>query len=140
MTVWRDFGDQNLLAYSIRRLGQLACREGNYEKAEGLFKESLILNQEGVDRRGMHACLVSFSTLARAQDDFQRAAVLAAAVESQLASTGTRLLPVDKMDLEASFTILRVQIEEKTLDKFLANGEMLRLEQVIAYALEDASS
>jgi tetratricopeptide (TPR) repeat protein len=137
VTVWRDFGDLNLLAYSIRRLGQVAWRDGNYEKAARLYKESLILNQETADRRGMLACLVSFSTLASAQEDFERAAVLAVAVQTQLASTGTRLLPVDNMNLDASFTILCVQIEEKTLDEFRARGKMLTLEQAIAYALED---
>ena len=137
IAVWRDFGDQNLMAWSVRRLGQLAWRGGDYEKAVVLCKESLVLNQNTGDLRGVLACVAGLGTIATLQLHFNRAAILMAAVESQLASTGIRLLPVDKMDFEKSLATLRTQLDEKSFSKLWARCKEMSLEQAIALALKE---
>jgi predicted ATPase/DNA-binding SARP family transcriptional activator len=124
--VLRERGDMNFLAYSVRRLGQLAWREGDYEKANILCKESLNLNQKVGDPRGMIATLAGFAAIAVAQGKYQRAAKLMAAVETQISSTdirhhegvvgqqqflamdaiGLRLLYVDRMEYERNLDSL----------------------------------
>jgi predicted ATPase/DNA-binding SARP family transcriptional activator len=136
MGVWKDFGDKNLLAYSIRRLGQLEWREGNFEKATRLYKESLILNQGTADQRGVLACLSCFSAAAADQENFQRAIILFTAVESHLISTGTRLLPVDRMEYDRSLDLLSEKLEEKLFDKYREIGKNLSLGEAIELALE----
>ena len=80
--------------------------------------------------------MAAFGTIATNQLNFNRAAILLAAVESQLASTGIRLLPVDKMDFERSSATLRIQLDEKAFSKLCAKGQKMSLEQAIAFALE----
>jgi non-specific serine/threonine protein kinase len=132
----RELGDMNFLAYSVRRLGQLAWREGDYKEAMALYRESLIKNQAVGDPRGVIACLAGFAAIGLAQRKYERAAQIMAAVETQLVSIGIRLLPVDKMEHERNLTLLRTQLDEKILNKFWAKGKAMSLDEAIAFALE----
>jgi predicted ATPase/DNA-binding SARP family transcriptional activator len=136
--IWREHGEMNFLAYSVRRLGQLAWQEGDHKKAVALCKESLTLNHELGDLRGMMACLAGFAAIAVAQGKFERAAKLMAAVETQLTSNRLRLLFLDKMEYERNLAKLRGQLDEKTLVRFWSRGKGMSLEQVITFALEES--
>jgi len=137
--ILRAPGDINFLAYSIRRLGQLAWLEGDYMKALTLCKESLILNQEVGDPRGILACVAGFAAIAMAQWKFERATKLMAAVETQLTSIGIRLLFVDKMEYERNLARLSANLDEKARAKFWERGKQLTMEQAIAFALEETN-
>jgi len=133
----RQVGDKNFLSYSVRRLGQLAWREGEYGKAITLCKESLNLNQEVGDSRGVMACVAGFAAIAIAQGKFERAAILMAAAETQLAWIGIRLLYIDKMEYERNLASLHAKLDEKTLAKFWKKGRELSFEDAVAFALEE---
>jgi predicted ATPase len=136
VAILREIGDKNFLAYSVRRLGLLAWREKDFERAIVLCQESLSLNRELGDPRGVLACVAGFADIAVAQSKFARAAQIMAAVESQLVSMGMRLLPVDKMEYERNLAHLRANLDEKVLTKFWAKGREMSLEQAIEFALE----
>lgn len=135
-TILREIGDHNFLAYSIRNLSQLAWREGNYENATDLCKESLTLNQEVGDLRGVIACLAGFADIAVGQGKIERAARLMATVENQLALIGTRLLILDRMEYERNLALLRAKLDEKTLARFWEKGKAMTMQRAIEYALE----
>jgi non-specific serine/threonine protein kinase len=136
VAILREPGDVNFLAYSIRRLGQLLCREGDYEVAIALSKESLKLNQEVDDPRGVMACLAGFAAIAVAKGKLERAAKLIAAVETQLSSIGVRLTYMDKMEYERNLSVLRANLDVNTLAKFWAKGKAMSLDETIDFALE----
>jgi len=132
-----DVGDNNFLGYPIRRLGQLAWRERNYENAISLCKESLRLNYEVSDPRGVMCCVAGFAAIAVARGNFEQAAQLLAAVETQLATIGIGLWYMDKVEYESNLTFLRRQLVEKVFNKFWAKGKAMSFEQAIAFALEE---
>ena len=132
-----DVGDNNFLGYPLRRLGQLAWREGNYVHAISFCKESLRLNYEVSDPRGVMCCVAGFAAIAVAQGKFERAAELMAAVETQLVTIGIGLWYMDKMEYERNLTLLVTQLDEKVFDKFWAKGKAMTMEQAIAFALEE---
>lgn len=136
----REIGDVNFLAYLVRRLGQLAWRDGDNEKAIALCKESLNLNQEVGDTRGMVACLAGFAAIAMAQSSFERAAKLMSAVETQLSLIGIRLLYLDKIEYDRNLALLHEKLDEKTLARFWAKGRGLTFEQAIEFALKDQNN
>jgi predicted ATPase/DNA-binding SARP family transcriptional activator len=138
VAILREIGDKNFLAYSLRRLGLLAWREKDFGRAIALCQESLSLNRELRDPRGVLACLAGFADIAVVQGKFSRAAQIMAAVETQLAAMGMRLLPVDKMEYERNLAQLRAQFDERSLNKSWAKGKEMSLEQAIAFAVEDA--
>jgi predicted ATPase/DNA-binding SARP family transcriptional activator len=137
-TILREIGDINFLAYLVRRLGQLAWREGDNEKAIALCRESLNLNRGVGDARGMVACLAGFAAIAVIQGRFERAAGLMSAVEKQLSSFGIRLLHLDRIEYDRNLSLLFEKLDEKTLARFWAKGKGISLEQAIAFAMEAA--
>jgi hypothetical protein len=130
-----EIRDVNFLAYLIRRLGQLAWRDGDSEKAIALCVESLNLNKEVGDTRGTVACLAGFAAIAVVQSRFERAAKLMAAVETLLSTIGIRLLYLDKIEYDRNLHLLHEKLDEKTLTKFWAKGAAMSLDDAIALAL-----
>ena len=137
VAILKEIGDKNFLAYSVRRLGFLAWREKDFAGAIALCQESLSLNRELGDLRGVLACLAAFADIAVVQGKFARAAQIMAAVETQLAAMGMRLLPVDKMEYERNLAQLRAQFDERTLNKFWGKGKEISLELATAFALQE---
>ena len=132
-----EIGDINFLAYLVRRMGQLAWREGNADRAIALCTESLDLNREVGDIRGVVACLAGFAAIEAKQGRFERAAKLMSAVETQLSSMGIRLLYLDKIEYDRNLPLLETKLEEKTLNRLRAQGKEMSLEEAIAFALEE---
>ena len=138
VAILREIGDKNFLAYSVRRLGLLAWQEKDYGRAIVLCRESLKLNRELGDLRGVLACVAGFADIAVLQEKFEQGATLMATVETQLATMGMQLLPVDKMEYERNLALLRIKLDEKILSRFWARGKRMSLEQVIVVALQEA--
>jgi tetratricopeptide (TPR) repeat protein len=136
VAVLRELGDLNFLAYSVRRLAQLYWQEGRYDDAIAQLQESLNRNQDIADPRGVIACLAGFAAIATAREQFQRAAQLMGAVETQLASLGIRLLYMDKMEYDRNLAVLQVKLDEHTLKQFWAKGNDMSFEETIKVALE----
>jgi tetratricopeptide (TPR) repeat protein len=134
VSILREPGDINFLAYSLRRLAELSWREGDYAEATALCEESLRLNIEVSDPRGIIACLAGFAAIAAAQQEWERAARLMAAVESQLSALGIRLLHVDGLEYERNLALLREKMQEKTLTKAWKKGKRLSRVEAIAFA------
>jgi len=100
------------------------------------YTESLSQNQDTADPLGVTACLAGFAAVAAAQGQFQRAAQLMGAVETQLASLGIRLLYMDKMEYDRNLAVLQTNLDERTLKKFWGKGNSMSLEETIRFALE----
>jgi tetratricopeptide (TPR) repeat protein len=133
--VLREAGDLNFRAYSVRRLGQLLWREGNYAAATSLCKESLSLNLEVGDPRGVMASLAGFAAIAAARGELERAAEIMAAVEAQLAAIGVPLLHVDRLEYERNLARLRTEVDEQTLAELWEKGARMLLDEAIAFGL-----
>ena len=138
VTILRETGDVNFLAYSVRRLGQLMWREGEYDKAIALCTESLNLNRQVDSPRGVIACLAAFAAIAMAQGKYQWAAQLIAAVETQMVSRGITQLYMDQQEYERNLSQLRAQLDNTVLEKAWSKGRAMSLEQAVDFALQEA--
>jgi non-specific serine/threonine protein kinase len=67
-SILRDIRDTNFLAYVVRRQGQLAWYQGRFEEALRLCGESLELNRDLGDERGVIASLSAFAGIATARE------------------------------------------------------------------------
>jgi hypothetical protein len=131
-----DVGDINFLGYPTRRLAEVAWHEGRYTEASAYCKESLRLNHEVRDPRGVMCCVAGFAAIALAQGKFERAAQLMGAVETQLALFNVRLLYMDNKEYERNLALLRAKLDEKPLAKFWEKGKGMSFEEAIAFALQ----
>jgi non-specific serine/threonine protein kinase len=137
VTILRELGDLNFLAYSVRRLAQLHWQEAQYGQAVAQLQESLNLNRDVADPRGMIACLAGFAAVAVAQGRYERAVQLMGAVESQLASLRIRLLYMDKMEYDRNLALVRAELDEQALRQFWGEGNNMSLAEAIRFALDD---
>lgn len=131
----REIRDRNFLAYVVRRLGQLAWHCGEFEKASIFCEESLTLNQDLGDERGVIASLSAFGGIAAAQGDLPRAAQLFGAVEEMLNSKNIRLVYMDRKELERNMAILRGQLNPAALEKAMKKGASMTVDQAVEFAL-----
>jgi tetratricopeptide (TPR) repeat protein len=133
----RKLEDRNFLAYAVRRLAQLTWYCGEFEKASQLCRESLRINQELGDVRGVIASLSAFGGIATARGNLVRAAQLFGAVETLLKSGNIRLVYMDRMERERNLSGLRSQLDPVALDLAWKMGAAMSLEQAIEFALQE---
>ncbi len=79
--------------------------------------------------------MAGFAANALAQDDYRLAAGLTAAVETQLASLGIRLVYVNRIEQERNLARWRAGLDQKTFAKFRSLGKATTMAQAIAHAL-----
>lgn len=133
-----EVGDINFLGYPTRRLGEVAWREGRYTEASAYCKESLRLNYEVSDPRGVICSVSGYAAIAVAQGKFERAAQLMGMVETQLALFNVRLLYMDKREYERNLGLVRAKLDQKTLAQFWERGRKMSFEDALAFAMEQA--
>jgi len=133
----RETNNSNNLAYSVRRLGYLAVKEADYKRANVLFRESLIRNQELGHQIGITAAMAGLAELAQAVGKFSRAAQLYGIIGARLAVLSLPLYITDQVEFNRGVSALRVRLDEKTCAKFWTKGKAMSLERGVVFALEE---
>jgi DNA-binding NarL/FixJ family response regulator len=112
----------------------------DYERSKALCLESLELNLELGDRRGVAVSLVGLAGIALAQGYIVHAAQLPGAAEKLLKDTVAHLLSSDQLEYERHMTSVRTRLGIPTFNRAWAEGQSMTLEQIIAYVLEDLTT
>jgi non-specific serine/threonine protein kinase len=141
VTLLRELSDNALLAYPLRRLGQLTTQRGNFHEATTLCKESLSVNQAIGDQMGVAASLAGLVAVAAAEgfaqgglrstEHLRYAALLAGAVAGLQEQINASLLPADASTFERSVAAVQAQIGEVSFALAWAEGHAMSLEQVL---------
>lgn len=134
----RELENRNFLAYAVRRLAQLSWYCGEYEKAARLCRESLTINQELGDVRGILASLSGYAAIATGQGRLAHAAQLLGAVERLLESRNIRLVYMDRLERERNVSVLRGQLDPAALQDAWQMGTAMDLEEAVAFALHES--
>jgi non-specific serine/threonine protein kinase len=133
----RELNDRNFLAYTVRRLAQLAWYCSEFDKATQLCRESLMINRELGDIRGIIASLSAYAGVAAAQGQAARAAQLFAAVETLLKSRNIRLVYMDEKERERNLSVLNEQLSPSDLENAWKKGILMTMEQAVEFALQE---
>jgi non-specific serine/threonine protein kinase len=133
----RETNNSNNLAYSVRRLGYLAVKEADYYRANVLFRESLIRNQELGHQIGILAAMTGLAALALEVGKLSRAAQLYGIIEGRLVALSLPLYITDQVEFDRGVSALRTRLAEKTCAKFWTKGKSMSLDDAIAFALEE---
>ena len=133
----RETYNGNILAFADRRLGLLILKQGDYERAEILFRESLHCNHDIGHQGGTTASLAALAKLALVQGKLTRAAQLCGIVDDRLETMKAPMMAIDVAEFEGVVAALRAQLDNKTLEKFWTKGKAMTPEGAIAFALEE---
>jgi predicted ATPase/DNA-binding SARP family transcriptional activator len=134
--ILRELENVNYLAYAVRRLAHLSWLEDDKEKAIRFCRESLTLNHEVGDPRGVIACLAGFVAIALLDGNLEKAAILKATIDAQMSSSGIQLLYIDAKEYQRNIALLGKQLSERQMNKFRAKGQAMTIEEAISFALE----
>jgi len=113
-------------------------KEADYKRANVLFRESLIRNQELGHQIGITAAIAGLAELAQAVGKFSRAAQLCGIIEGRLAVLSLPLYITDQVEFNRGISVLRSRLDEKTYAKFWTKGKAMSLDEAIAFALGES--
>ncbi len=133
----RPKADKWNIAESLNLLGEILQRQGEIEQASSLYCECLALAREVGDKGGMALVLHDLGTLAHAQRQPERATrLLAVAAALRDVTDGASYHTLtDPADYERAIALVRAQLGEQAFAARWAEGQAMRLEQAIEYAL-----
>jgi non-specific serine/threonine protein kinase len=133
----RETNNSNNLSYTIRRFGYLALKEADYKRANVLFRESLIRNQELGHQMGIAGAMTGLAKLALEVGNLSRAAQLYGIIEDRLAALSLPLFITDQVEFNHGLSTLHTRLDEKTYAKFWTKGRAMSFDEAIAFALEE---
>jgi predicted ATPase len=125
-------------AVPLRKLGLLAVRHGDYASARTFIRESLNVNIELGDKRGIACCLVAAAGLRVARGQLLDAGRLCGAAAALLDAIHTQMFQYDQEQNERNLAALRAQFDPAAFDAALDEGRALTLELAVALGLEES--
>jgi hypothetical protein len=132
-------GDGHAIAYALRELARLRCRQGERELSAELLGQSLALLQPLKDIRCAQICL---EDLAGAISERRPADVarLFGASDALLGLMGTSLSAAQRSTREHEVATVESQLDPQSFAEAWAEGRAMSLEQAIEYALGEANT
>jgi predicted ATPase/class 3 adenylate cyclase len=135
-TLLEEVGDTNMLAWARRQLGNIALRAGDLDHGIALCVESLNLNLEINDRRGLAACLAAIAAICVQKDEPSVAARLYGASEALVESWSEQLMPFDVAELRPYVDATRTRLGQHEYERMFSEGRRMSMAEAVAYALE----
>ena len=131
--LFRELGDQFMLAWSLYDLGEIDVAEGGLQIARERLAEALRIFVDAGDVSGYTLVLDAFAALCMAMGDLERAARISGAVDNLERLTGAGLNPLNRTIIGYDPSALRDRPE---LRAAWDEGARMEIQDVIAYALE----
>jgi tetratricopeptide (TPR) repeat protein len=121
-------------AYLMINLGHVAHSQKEYGRSASLFAQSLVLSFKDEDNHGTLACLAGLAATAADQGELQRAGRLFGATGALISALGVRLDVADRLDYERHLAQVLAQFEREPLESAWAEGQLMSLEEAVAFA------
>lgn len=139
IAIQRQIHNQYGLAESLHNRGNIAYDRQEYAVARTHYQESLSIRQRLKELRGVAYSLEALAALTLAEtSDTERAVRLCSAAAALRETIEASLPPVDRIRSEKTLTALHAVLGEDAFATAWIEGQVLTLEQAIAYALAEA--
>jgi predicted ATPase/DNA-binding CsgD family transcriptional regulator len=131
----REASAQALVAHACQQLGLLAQLQGDEPQAIAYLRTSLELAWAAMGPIENLVSLIGCIAVAAHQQQWERAARLVRAIESQHMTLNRAFEPLQQADYERTITPVRLRRAEAAVAAAWQQGQTMTLEQTIAYAL-----
>ena len=131
-----ELGDRHRMNMVKSELAHLDRYEGQLEKAEAAYRETILEWKRLGHRAAVAHQLECFASIAQAREDGARAARLYGAAEALREKIAIPMTPKEKTEYDRQVANLRAGMDEKAFAAAWAEGHAMSMEQAIAYALE----
>lgn len=137
LSVQRECRDVWNISRTIANLGLVAREAGDRAEARRRFQEALAMQAESSDRDGIATSLELLAGLAASDGSPRRAIRLFSAARVLRDEVG--VFPMNQLDAAGvEVDGLRGRLDEEAFAEAWAGGRSLMLDEIVAYALEDA--
>jgi predicted ATPase/class 3 adenylate cyclase len=139
LEIFRRTGDRTMDAWARHMLGSALIRAGKIPEARQQVVHAVRHFYTAGDAAGLTLTLDDLSALAVAEGDLLRAARLRGAAANLAVETGTTLRAVVEEASDSGFRpSIRTAMPADDVDRYGAEGAAMTLDEIVAYALEDA--
>jgi len=138
IAIFRRLDDRFSLGWVLHSLGLRAVDTGEFEEARARLSEALAIFADARDMTGILLLLDDFSVLALARGQRERALRLAGAEAALQAATGTDL--VGSMTRFGGRDLYAQGVTEEAEISAWAEGQIMSVEEAVAYALKDSEA
>jgi len=136
-TLLREHGLRGGLEHAIDNLGWAALLRGDYERADALLQDSLMLCRELGNELVASESLEGLACTAGTRGEAERAARLFGVAEALRESAGYRQGPRESAIREPYLTAARASIEKTAWEEAWEEGQKMKFEEAVSYALEE---
>lgn len=135
LAILRELGAAHEVLVTLHNLGYVCLHQGDVERAQALFRESLEGHWEQDNREGILKGLLGFAAIAVTTGSAAASARLYAAVLANGRGNSAILWPPEKIEYEHYSGLARAKLSEADFEVEQARGRALSVEQAIEYAL-----
>jgi tetratricopeptide (TPR) repeat protein len=135
--LFRQREDKEGLARALVALGHAAAHLGDHEQAQDHARESLALWQALGQTDGIILCLAELAGLAAGQGQAERAGRLFGTADALFPATGILPDGSERAAFDRRLSEARAYLDAEAFAAAQAEGQAMRLEQALAYALEE---
>jgi tetratricopeptide (TPR) repeat protein len=132
--LFRELGDDRGASLALGQLGNIASERGDYEVALAHYAESLLAFREVGSDRYMAEVFESIASVETIRGNASRAACLIGAAARAREAGGLPLSETDRVQVDADLEAARRALGTDGLDRALAHGRAMTVDDAIAYA------
>lgn len=123
-------------------LAHVALRRGDHQRAQSLFRESLLIGRRLRDVGLVAQCVAGFAGAAAVAKDVQRMGRLLGAAQALLETNGWLMASpsADRVAYDRAVALVRETLGEAMFARTVGEGRAMSREQAIAYALREATA
>jgi hypothetical protein len=137
LSLFIEMKDQHRVNMMRSELAHLERREGQFEQAKPLYRETLQEWQRLGHRAAVAHELECLAIIAKSQEDEQRAARFFGAAEILRENIHTVMTASERVEYDREVSDLRANMDETSFAKAWAEGRAMTMEQAIEFAVED---
>jgi predicted ATPase/DNA-binding CsgD family transcriptional regulator len=135
LAILRELGAARDVPNTLHNLGYVFLHQGDVERAQALFRESLEGHREQDNREGILKGLLSFAAVAVTMGSAAASARLFAAVVANSGGNSPILWPPEKTEYEHYIGLVHARLNDADFEAEQTTGRALSIEQAIEYAL-----
>jgi predicted ATPase/class 3 adenylate cyclase len=141
LETFRSVGDRTMEAWSLHMLGTAQLRKGELADARDNIEHAMRHFYAASDTAGITLCLDDLSSVAVAEGDFERAAILRGAARNLTVVTGAGLANyVEEIYETGARPKIVEHMSQSDLERLGARGAAMTLDEAVAFALGGATA
>jgi predicted ATPase/class 3 adenylate cyclase len=140
VTLYRAVGEEWLIIMPLILQGRAACRQGDHQQAEALFRESLTYCERRRERRQVAPTLEGLAAVAMGRGHLARATRLFGAARALRDALGLPVPLIDQAEYQETLSALRTAAGDESFAAAFAEGQAMATGETLEYALEEGAN